>query len=111
MPQIVQDDNLLPWSTNKAKNPQSNIRRNSFANRESEHKSVQDQNINQISAEINRSSNAKLSQVEVEEESSEESKSQVYEEDDDFIELQKNVDEDVSTWSQVWTTDEVIVFK
>ena len=60
---------------------------------------------------MNRSSNARLSQVDVEESDNEENKSDVYEDDDDFNELQMNVDEDVSSWSQVWTTDEVIVFK
>lgn len=60
---------------------------------------------------MNRSSNARLSQVDVEESDNEENKSDVYEDDDDFNELQMNVEEDVSSWSQVWTTDEVIVFK
>lgn len=60
---------------------------------------------------MNRSSNARLSQIDVEDSDNEENKSDVYEDDDDFNELQMNVEEDVSSWSQVWTTDEVIVFK
>lgn len=50
---------------------------------------------------MNRSSNARLSQVDVEESDNEENKSDVYEDDDDFNELQMNVEEDVSSWSQV----------
>lgn len=57
----------------------------------------------------NRSSNAKLSQIDVEIE--EDSKSEEREVDDDFLDLQMTVDEDVSTWNQVYTSDEVIVFK
>eukprot|EP00345_Euplotes_harpa_P007862 CAMPEP_0168351002 /NCGR_PEP_ID=MMETSP0213-20121227/21525_1 /TAXON_ID=151035 /ORGANISM="Euplotes harpa, Strain FSP1.4" /LENGTH=380 /DNA_ID=CAMNT_0008361597 /DNA_START=1 /DNA_END=1140 /DNA_ORIENTATION=- len=57
----------------------------------------------------NRSSNAKLSQIDVEIE--EDSKSEEREIDDDFLDLQMTVDEDVSTWNQVYTSDEVIVFK